>query len=180
MSSRGACWKIDRPPNGSADDDRKRPEPFQRHPHHRRAWLPRSARGGRAAHVAQSRLVRDAAEARLQAAEPRLHHRLADPLRHEAVSAWLAWKALGKDEDRKLAFIWFFIQLALGVLWSYAFLWLHNPAFGLAVIMALLIALVITIVMFDRLSRIAALLLVPLALWVFYATALNFAFFMLS
>jgi translocator protein len=130
--------------------------------------------------VAQSRLVRDAAEARLRAAEPRLHHRLADPLRHEAVSAWLAWKALGKDEDRKLAFIWFFIQLALGVLWCYAFLWLHNPAFGLAVIMALLIALVITNVMFDRLSRIAALLLVPLALRVFYATALNFAFFMLS
>jgi tryptophan-rich sensory protein len=97
-----------------------------------------------------------------------------------AVSAWLAWKAPGKDEDRKLAFIWFFIQLALGVLWSYAFFWLHNPGFGLGVIMALLIAIVITIVLFDRLSRTAALLLVPLALWVSYATALNFAFFILN
>ena len=95
-----------------------------------------------------------------------------------AVSAWLYWKAPGKDEDRKLAFIWFFIQLALGVLWSYAFYWLHNPGFGFGVIMAFLIAIVITIVLFDRLSRIAALLLVPLALWVCYATALNFAFFM--
>jgi tryptophan-rich sensory protein len=46
--------------------------------------------------------------------------------------------------------------------------------------MALLIDIVITIVVFDRLSRIAALLLVPLALWVSYATALNFAFFMLN
>jgi tryptophan-rich sensory protein len=98
----------------------------------------------------------------------------------QAVSAWLAGRAPGKDEDRKLAFIFFFSQLALGVLWSYAFFWLQNPAAGLAVIMAFLIDIVITIVLFDRLSRIAALLLVPLALWVSYATALNFAFFMLN
>lgn len=78
-----------------------------------------------------------------------------------AVSAWIAWRAPGKDEDRKLAFIWFFIQLAIGVLWSYAFFWLHSPGFELAVMMALLIAIVITIVLFDRLSRVAALLLVP-------------------
>ena len=51
-----------------------------------------------------------------------------------AVSAWLAWRAPGRQEDRKVAFIWFFIQLALGVLWSYAFFWLHNTGFGLAVI----------------------------------------------
>ena len=98
----------------------------------------------------------------------------------QAVAAWLAWRAPGKDEDRKLAFILFFSQLALGVLWSFAFFWLQNPAAGLVVIMAFLIDIVITIVMFDRLSRIAALLLVPLALWVSYATALNFAFFMLN
>jgi tryptophan-rich sensory protein len=98
----------------------------------------------------------------------------------QAVAAWLAWRAPGKEEDRKLAFIFFFSQLALGVLWSYAFFWLQNPAAGLVVIMAFLIDIVITIVMFDRLSRTAALLLVPLALWVSYATALNFAFFMLN
>jgi tryptophan-rich sensory protein len=98
----------------------------------------------------------------------------------QAVAAWLAWKAPAKEEDRKLAFIFFFSQLALGVLWSFAFFWLQNPAAGLVVIMAFLIDIVITIVMFDRLSRTAALLLVPLALWVAYATALNFAFFMLN
>ncbi len=98
----------------------------------------------------------------------------------QAVAAWLAWRAPGKDEDRKLAFIWFFIQLGIGVLWSYAFFFMHSPPFGLAVIMTFLVAIVITIVMFDRLSRSAALLLIPLALWVCYATALNFAFFMLN
>ena len=33
-----------------------------------------------------------------------------------ALSVWIAWRAPGKESDRKLAFIWFFIQLAIGVL----------------------------------------------------------------
>ena len=45
-----------------------------------------------------------------------------------AISAWLAWRAPGKEEDRKLAMIWFFIQLAIGVLWSVAFFGMHSPA----------------------------------------------------
>jgi tryptophan-rich sensory protein len=97
-----------------------------------------------------------------------------------ALSAWIAWRSPGKDSDRKLAFIWFFIQLAVGVLWSVAFFTLHSPGLGLAVIMAFLIAIVITIVWFDRLSRVAALLLIPLALWVCFATGLNFAIWFLN
>jgi tryptophan-rich sensory protein len=97
-----------------------------------------------------------------------------------ALSAWIAWRSPGKESDRKLAFVWFFIQLAIGVLWSVAFFTLHSPGLGLAVIMAFLIAIVITIVLFDRLSRIAALLLIPLALWVCFATGLNFAIWFLN
>jgi benzodiazapine receptor len=97
-----------------------------------------------------------------------------------ALSAWIAWRAPGNESDRKLAFIWFFIQLAVGVLWSVAFFALHSPGLGLLVIMALLIAIVITIVLFDRLSRVAALLLIPLALWVCFATGLNFAILFLN
>jgi tryptophan-rich sensory protein len=97
-----------------------------------------------------------------------------------ALSAWIAWRASGKDSDRKLAFTWFFIQLAIGVLWSVAFFTLHNPALGLGVIMAFLVAIVITIVLFDRLSRVAALLLIPLALWVSFATGLNFVIWFLN
>jgi translocator protein len=97
-----------------------------------------------------------------------------------AVAAWLVWHAPGKEEDQRLAMIWFFIQLAVGVLWSVAFFWLHSPALGLAVIMAFLIAIVITIVVFDRLSRVASLLLIPLALWVCFAIGLNFAILFLN
>jgi benzodiazapine receptor len=97
-----------------------------------------------------------------------------------AASAWIAWRAPGKEEDRRTAFIWFFIQLLVGVLWSYAFFWMHSPAFGLAVILTLLVAIAITIVFFDRLSRVAAVLLVPYLLWVCFAAALNAAFLLLN
>ena len=76
--------------------------------------------------------------------------------------------------------IWFFIQLVVGVLWSVAFFGLHSPALGLGVILAFLIAIVVTIVVFDRTSRLAALLLIPLALWVCFATGLNFAIWFLN
>jgi tryptophan-rich sensory protein len=97
-----------------------------------------------------------------------------------ALSAWLAWRAQGSEEDRKLAMIWFFIQLVVGVLWSVAFFAMQSPAAGLGVIMAFLVAIAITIVFFDRLSRLAAVLLLPLLLWVCFATGLNFALWFLN
>ncbi len=97
-----------------------------------------------------------------------------------AVAAWLVWRASGSDEVRRLALISFFIQLGIGVLWSVAFFWLHNPALGLGVILVFLAAIAITIVLFDRLSRAAAVLLIPLLLWVCFAAALNVAFVLLS
>jgi len=68
----------------------------------------------------------------------------------------------------------------VGVLWSVTFFWLHNPALGVGVIMAFLIAIVITIVVFDRTSRVASLLLMPLLLWVCFAAGLNFAILFLN
>lgn len=97
-----------------------------------------------------------------------------------AIAAWLVWRAPGKDEDHRLAMIWFFIQLVVGVLWSVTFFALHSPALGLGVIMAFLISIAITIVLFDRLSRLAAVLLISLLLWVSFATGLNFAIWFLN
>jgi benzodiazapine receptor len=97
-----------------------------------------------------------------------------------ALAAWFVWHTPGKESDHRLAMIWFFIQLVVGVLWSVAFFWLHSPALGLGVIMAFLIAITITIVLFDRTSRLAAVLLMPLLLWVCFATGLNFAIWFLN
>ena len=46
---------------------------------------------------------------------------------------WFVWHARGKDVGPPgWATIWFCIQLVIGVLWSLAFFWLHNPAWGSA------------------------------------------------
>ncbi len=97
-----------------------------------------------------------------------------------ALSGWLAWRSPGEEEDRRAAFGWFLTQLAIGVVWSYAFFWLQSPGLGLVVVLLLLVAIVITIVYFDRLSRPAALLLLPYVLWVAFAASLNFAIWFLN
>ena len=51
---------------------------------------------------------------------------------------------------------------------------------SLIVILVLLVAILVTIVYFDRLSRAASLLLVPYLLWVTFATSLNFAIWFLN
>lgn len=97
-----------------------------------------------------------------------------------AIAAWLVWRAPGDEGDRRTALVWLAIQLVINVLWSFAFFGMHSPIFGLGVIMALIIAIVMTIVYFDKLSRVAALMLVPYVLWVGFAAGLNFAIWLLN
>lgn len=77
------------------------------------------------------------------------------------------------EQDRQLAFRWFGVQLALTVFWCFAFFQMRSPSFGMAVMFALLVAVLGTVVVFDRVSRGAALLLIPYFLWVCVATGLN-------
>ena len=97
-----------------------------------------------------------------------------------ALAAWLVWRSPGKHEDKTLAFIWLGLLLLAAVLWPAAFFWLQSPALGFGVIVAFLITIIITIVMFGRLSRAGALLMVPLLLWVSFAMGLNFVIWALN
>jgi benzodiazapine receptor len=89
-----------------------------------------------------------------------------------AVAVWRIG-AVVPGPARRRARMLFVLQLALNAAWSPVFFGLEAPRAGLAVIVALLIALAATIVAFWRLDRIAGLLLAPYLLWVCYATALN-------
>jgi benzodiazapine receptor len=95
-----------------------------------------------------------------------------------AVSAWLVWR---HDQFRSQgALILFGVQLALNVLWTYLFFWKRQigPAFGeIALLWMMLVA---TIVAFYPLSRLAAWLLVPYAVWVAFASYLNFRIWQLN
>ena len=86
------------------------------------------------------------------------------------------WRVLrlGAGAPRKgAATVLFLIQLALNALWSVLFFGLRHPLLGLVDILALDVTVLATIAAFWRLDRPAAMLLVPYAAWIGYATALN-------
>ena len=94
-----------------------------------------------------------------------------------ALSAWLVWRAqprLGIPLGLWLA------QLALNTIWSWLFFGLERPGLAAIDIVVLLGTIVGTAYAFTRVSRTAALLLLPYALWVGFASALNIAIWRLN
>ncbi|CAN5274209.1 tryptophan-rich sensory protein [soil metagenome] len=96
-----------------------------------------------------------------------------------AVAAWIAWRA-GPSPGRTPAMQAFLLQLGLNVAWSWAFFGWHSPLLGLAVIVLLFLAILGTVLLFYRVSRAAAALMVPYLAWVGFASALNFAILRLN
>lgn len=94
-----------------------------------------------------------------------------------AVAAWLVWKA---GSDVKPAMILFFSQLALNFAWSFLFFGARSPWLGLVGILMLLLAVLITTLVFWRISRPAGLLFLPYLAWVSFATLLNFTIWRLN
>jgi benzodiazapine receptor len=90
-----------------------------------------------------------------------------------AISAFLVWRTGLENRQTRTALIVFLVQLILNALWSIAFFGLESPLYGLIVIIALWITILITTVKFFRISTIAGALLVPYILWVSFATVLN-------
>jgi tryptophan-rich sensory protein len=78
-----------------------------------------------------------------------------------------------EHETVKTGIILFAAQLGVNLLWSLLFFWLQSPMAALACIVVLLALIVATIMTFYRLSKPAAVLLVPYLAWVCIATALN-------
>lgn len=76
-------------------------------------------------------------------------------------------------EDARPAQIVFGLQLALNTAWTFIFFGRRAPGAALIEIVLLWIAIVVTIALFFRISRLAGLLLVPYLLWTTFATVLN-------
>lgn len=72
------------------------------------------------------------------------------------------------------------LQLGLNALWSFLFFGRRNPFAAFVEILFLWSAIAMTIVAFARISRPAALLLVPYLLWTTFATVLNAAIWRLN
>jgi len=97
-----------------------------------------------------------------------------------AFAVWRVLRLPGGMPARSLGLILFFVQLALNAAWSWMFFGAHSPALGLLDIVPQLLVVLATVMVFLRLDRIAAWCLVPLAVWVGFATVLNFAIWSLN
>jgi len=74
----------------------------------------------------------------------------------------------------------FVVQLALNLAWTPLFFALHEMTKALYLLIALDIAVLVTVLLFWRVRRGAALLLLPYLAWVCFATALNWQFLQLN
>ena len=91
------------------------------------------------------------------------------------VAAWLVWRRAGAGALKV-----FWLQLALNALWTPLFFGLRSPLAGLVCIAALWLAIVWTMVVFWRVSRPAAALLLPYLAWVSFASMLNLGIYLLN
>ncbi len=97
-----------------------------------------------------------------------------------AVSLFLVWRQGFDTPGVPVAFILFWVQLTLNSLWSYLFFGKRSPAPALLEISVLWMAILITLILFMRLSLIAGLLMLPYLLWVSVATYLNAGIWLLN
>ncbi len=85
-----------------------------------------------------------------------------------------------KEQGKKVAMTIFYLQLILNYLWTAFFFGMHSPFAALIEIFILWIFIVVTILLFWKLSPVAALLLVPYLLWTSFASVLNFLFWKIN
>lgn len=95
-----------------------------------------------------------------------------------AAAGWMAWRAGAGLRDAGM--IAFACQLVLNGLWSPLFFALQWRGAALACILALDVTVAMTMFLFWKRRRAAALLLGPYLLWVLFATGLNVAYWSMN
>ena len=97
-----------------------------------------------------------------------------------ALAAFLVWDKGVATPCVKTALASFAVQLALNAAWTPLFFGLHLIGWALADIIVLLAAIAATILAFKKVSRPAAVLLIPYLVWVVFATVLNARLYQLN
>ena len=92
----------------------------------------------------------------------------------------LVWHRVPSGPSKRAALRTFLAQFLLNLAWTPLFFGAHLTGVALVVIVALWIMILLTILKFRSLDRLAALLLVPYLIWVSYATYLNAGYLVLN
>ena len=95
------------------------------------------------------------------------------------IAFYLVWMKCEK-KGAKLALQLFYVQLTLNATWSIVFFGLQNPLSALWLIVGLWAAILATMMAFYRISKTAAVLMLPYILWVSFAFYLNYQIVVLN
>ena len=89
------------------------------------------------------------------------------------IAVFLVWREGLGQEGVTTAFVIFWAQLVLNILWSAIFFGLKSLFGGMVIILLLWVAILINIIAFFGVSRLAGSLLIPYIIWVSIAANLN-------
>lgn len=96
------------------------------------------------------------------------------------IAFFMVWTTDSPGKAKQIAMIFFFIQLAINMAWSFLFFYLKSPILGLIDIIALLVFILLTIWKFFPVNRAAGYLMLPYLLWVGFAAILNYSIWTLN
>ena len=96
------------------------------------------------------------------------------------IAFWLIWKNETPESNKRNAYTVFAMQLFLNFCWSIIFFRFQSPFFALIEILLLLAMILLTAYHFAKISKTAAYLLIPYALWVSFASVLNYTLWSLN
>ena len=94
-------------------------------------------------------------------------------------AAWRLW-INGGWAEHGMAISLFLMQLAFNGMWSWIFFGLQRPGLAFGDIVALWTTLLLTVILFWKVSPVAGYLLMPYLGWVTFASALNFSIWRLN
>ncbi len=96
------------------------------------------------------------------------------------ISAYLVYSADVLQEDKEKALSVYSLQLFFNFLWSIVFFNFEARLLSFIILIILWILIVIMIILFNRVSKVAAKLQIPYLLWVTFAGYLNFMVYYLN
>ena len=97
-----------------------------------------------------------------------------------AIALWLVWKCRSYEGSKEKAYWLFAFQLFLNFWWSILFFRFQSPELAFYDIVAMLIAIGLTIFQFQRITKPASWLMIPYFLWVAFATFLNYTIWQMN
>ena len=95
------------------------------------------------------------------------------------ISLFIIWKS-PTGRIRNNALVIFAVQITLNFFWSFLFFKFNQTELALVEIMMLWISILLMIIFYKRIRKLAAFLQIPYLLWVSFATILNAAIWILN